>query len=89
MHGKSLIWFVASIIYSIIFSSTKTLRVKDTKNFTFNSMVERIKGIVADRDFKIKKYQRRYRLDSKQKNIFDIFSIEENDIDKIVSNMIY
>ena len=70
MHGKSLIWFIASIIYSIIFSSTKSLRVKDTKNFTFNSMIERIKGIVADRDFKIKKYQRRYRLDSKQKKDF-------------------
>ena len=53
----------------------------DNKNFTFQSVVNKLYAIKADKDLNLNIYKRRYALDSKQKKIMDICSINEKMID--------
>ncbi len=40
MHPKSLIWFVASILHSQIFSKTERLRTDDSKSYTVPAIID-------------------------------------------------
>ena len=87
IHGKSLIWFVASIMYALISIRVSKQREKDRKNFTVPAVVRSLQEISADRNLNTSKYTRRYKLDKRQKNILAEFKINENDIDEIIDKV--
>ena len=92
IHGKSLIWFVASIMYALISIRVSKQREKDRKNFTVPAVIRSLQEISADRNLNTSKYTRRYKLDKskldkRQKNILAEFKINENDIDEIIDKV--
>ena len=50
IHGKSLIWFVASIMYALISICVSKQREKDRKNFTVPAVICSLREISADRN---------------------------------------
>ena len=87
LHGKSLIWFVAAILHSALFTKTDTLRTKDRKTYTIPSQIDKIDEIVADRNLNDNTYMRRYRLDKRQENIFKACGVSQERIDEFVRAM--
>ena len=86
IHGKSLIWFVASIIYSLLSSKLEHLRMQNRKKYTVPAAVRSLDEITADRDLNTNKYTRRYQFDKQQKAILGAFNISEAFIDEVVFN---
>ena len=86
IHGKSLIWFVAAIIHSLLFLKLASLRNRDRKKYTVPAVVRTLNEITADRDLSTNKYIRRYQLDKQQKAIINVCSISEEYIDELISN---
>lgn len=87
IQGKSLVWFVASILHSILFKCTAGLRIKDKKGFTVPAIVDKIDAIVADKNISAGKYARRYKLDKKQNDIFKACGITVERLDEIICSM--
>ena len=88
IHGKGLVWFVASILYSIMFNGTETLRTNDRKHFTVPAMVDELEAIKADKDLTSEKYKRRYKLTRRQSAIYDCWGLKEKDIDKRIESQL-
>ena len=84
MHGKGLVWFVASILYSLLFNGTSSLRAKDKKHFTVPAMVDELEAIKADKDLDSGTYGRRYKLTKRQGDILGCWEIGEKDIDECI-----
>lgn len=84
MHGKGLIWFVASILHSVLFNETSTFRMKDRKRYTVPAMIDQLEAIKADKDLLTKKYERRYKLTRLQLNIMSKWKIDDGVIDEMV-----
>lgn len=82
MHGKGFIWFIASILHSLMFNETKTLRISDRKHYTVPTMVDQLEAIKADKDLKTLKYRRRYKLTARQQRILKCWDISEKFIDE-------
>ena len=87
IQGKSLIWFVASILHSILFTYTSSLRLKDKKTFTVPAIMDKIDAIVADKNINTGSYSRRYKLDKKQNEIFKACGISVERLDEIIRAM--
>lgn len=87
LHGKSLLWFIASIFHSVIFNTTQSLRLSDKKNYTTPAIIDEVDALIADKNIDTGKYERRYSLDKRQKKIFELFEISENDIDTYVESL--
>lgn len=87
IQGKSLIWFVASILHSILFNRTKPLRVKDKKSYTVPAIMDKIEAIVADKNLSTGRYVRRYKLDKKQNEIFKACGISVSRLDEMIREM--
>ena len=87
MHGKGLIWFTASILHSLMFNKTYSLRDSDRKNFTVPAMIDQIEAIKADRNLSTGTRQRRYQLTKKQKCILDCWDIDEKQIDETIQSL--
>lgn len=85
IHGKGLIWFVASILYSIMFTSTATLRKADRKNYTMPCIISSLKAIKIDLDSSYKKYLRRYKTTKVQDNILKAFGMTELSIEQAIA----
>lgn len=85
IHGKGLIWFVASIIYSILFNGTEPLRVTDRKHYTVPAIVDELEAIKADKDLDTGKYKRRYKLTKRQASVLGRWSINEMNIDECIN----
>lgn len=85
MHGKGLIWFIASILYSLLFNGTSVLRVTDKKHYTVPAMVDVLEAIKADKNLNSNKYERRYKLTKRQMDILDNWKIVEARIDKTIA----
>ena len=86
IHGKSLVWFVASIMYSLLSAKIDHLRKQDRKKYTVPAVVRSLDEITADRDLNTNKYNRRYQLDKRQKAILSACHISESYIDEVISN---
>ena len=86
IHGKGLIWFVASILYSIMFTSTASLRNIDRENYTMPSIISSLKAIKIDLDFTYKKYLRRYKTTEVQNNILKAFGMTELSLDQEIAD---
>ena len=87
VHTKIFIWFIASILHSIIFKKTSSLRTGNKKDYTLPAIIDTLEEIYADIDLKTKKYERRYALTKKQKAILKALNLSESDIDEIISNL--
>ncbi len=84
LHGKSLLWFVASIIHSIVFTKTEALKRNNRRIYTVPEIVGTLDEIVADRNILTNKYERRYTTTKKQNDILSCFGLDHNDIDKAI-----
>lgn len=82
IHAKGLIWFVASILYALMFNKTKKLRETDRKNYTTCAMVDQLIAIEADKDLSSRTYKRRYKLTKKQTGILSCFGVDEDYVDE-------
>ena len=87
LHGKSLIWFVASILHSVLFTKTESLRLKDRKTYTIPSQIDKIEEVVADRNLNDNSYVRRYKLDKRQNCIFQSCGVDTDRIDEFIKAM--
>lgn len=87
MHGKGLIWFVASILHALLFIGTSNLRLSDKKNYTVSAMVDQLEAIKADRDLRSGTYKRRYKITHRQKNILSQWGIDEKHIDERIDQL--
>lgn len=83
LHGKSLIWFIASTLHAVLFNKTKILRINEKKLYTLPAIIDELEAIVVDRNLETQKYERRYNLDKKQKEIYKVFNLSIEDIDKL------
>ena len=82
MHGKGLIWFVASILHALLFNGTEILRASDRKRFTVPAMIDQLEAVKADKNLRTMKYERRYKLTKQQKQILGCWAIDEEYIDE-------
>ena len=87
IHAKSLIWFIAAILHSLIFKETSGLRTNDRKSFTVPAIIDLLEEITADKDLVTGKYIRRYKPIKKQNNILDAMKISIKEIDTIIGDL--
>lgn len=85
MHGKGLVWFVASILHALLLVKTSSLRTTDRKYFTVPSMIDQLEAIKADKNLKTGKRERRYKLTCRQKSILKFWNIDEKQIDQRIA----
>ena len=85
--AKSLIWFVASILYTILFIKSSELRQNDKKNYTLPAIIEHLNSIVADLNLISSKYMRRYKFNKYQKAIAGAFNFSEKDVDQFIESL--
>lgn len=89
MQGKSLIWFSASIIRSVIAKSIEPLKEESKKYYTIPSVMDIMDSIKIDRNINTGKYEQRYQLTSKQKKIMDALGIEYTKIKEKIDSLTY
>lgn len=87
MHGKGLVWFVASILHALMFNGTKNLRSVDRKNFTVPAMIDQLEAIKADQNLSTGKRERRFKLTSRQQKILNQWKINEAFIDDRIASI--
>ena len=87
MHGKGLIWFVASILHALLFSRTASLRITDRKHYTVPAMIDELEAIKADRNLSSGKRERRYKLTCRQNKILRFWKIDEKKIDDRIASI--
>lgn len=88
IHGKSLIWFVASILHAVIFDKTSGLRVNNKKDFSLPAIIDQLDMIPADKDLSTGKYARRYAPTKRQNSILRTFGISYEDIDEVIADLV-
>ena len=81
MHGKGFVWFIASILHSLLFNKTGKLRVSEKKQYTVPAMIDQLEAIKADKNLRTGKYQRRYKITHRQSEILKNWDISEKYID--------
>ena len=87
MHGKGLVWFVASIFHALLFNTTSPLRATDRKHFTVPAMIDQLEAIKADKNLTTGKRERRYKLTSRQQKILHYWHIDEKHIDARIADL--
>ena len=87
VDGRFFIMFIASILRSVVFHSSKGLRDKDRKNYTVSAIVKELNKIEAVVDYKTGQYSRRYKLTAKQKAILSCLALSENDVDEFAKSI--
>lgn len=89
MHGKTFLWFIASILRSHISNKLSALRdsTGDKKSYTTPASLDSLAAIQADRNLSTGKYERRYSLTKKQKEICKALSIDESAIDAVIDSL--
>jgi transposase len=88
IHGKALIWFVASILHAVMFDKTSTLRVNNKKDYTLPAIIDQLDMIPADKELSSRKYTRRYAPTRKQTSILSAFGMTYEDIDHVIEDMV-
>ena len=87
MHGKGLVWFVASVLHALLFTATAPLRATDRKHFTVPAMIDLMEAIKADKNLATGKRERRYKLTSKQHKVLHYWDINERTIDERIADI--
>lgn len=88
IHGKALIWFVASILHAVMFDRTSALRINNKKDYTLPAIIDQLDMIPADKDLSTGKYARRYAPTKKQTSILNAFGMSYADIDQVIADMV-
>lgn len=88
IHGKALIWFVASILHAVMFNKTIGLRVNNRKEFSLPAIIDQLDMIPADKNLSSGKYTRRYAPTKKQTIILNAFNLTYEDIDDAIANVV-
>ena len=88
LRAKFHIAFIASIVRNEIYKVSKELKetTKDKKSYTVPSIIRELEKIECTKDIN-NIYQRRYSLTARQKKIFEMFNINEKDIDKEIDDI--
>ncbi len=88
LRAKFHIAFIASIVRNEIYKVSKELKetTKDKKSYTVPSIIRELEKIECTKDIN-NMYQRRYSLTARQKKIFEMFNINEKDIDKEIDDI--
>jgi len=87
IHAKTMIWFVAAILHSKIFSKTNELRMTDRKTFTVPSIIDLLEEIASDKNMSTMQYERRYKPNKKQNSILKALSITVQEIDERIATL--
>ena len=87
IDSRFFIMFVASILRSVVFHSSRGLRDKDRKNYTVSAIVKELNKIEAIVDYKTGRYSRRYKLTAKQKAILSCLALSESDVDEFAKSI--
>ena len=87
IHAKTMIWFVAAILHSKIFSKTNELRMTDRKTFTVPSIIDLLEEIASDKNLSTTQYERRYKPNKKQNSILKALSITVQEIDERIATL--
>lgn len=87
MHAKNLIWFVASVIRTQLFTKTETARKQERKRHSIPAVVDLLEEIRADKDLLTGTYARRYLPTKLQKNILNLTGVTLEDIDTVIKNL--
>lgn len=87
IHAKSLIWFVAAILHSLLFIHTEQLRLSDRKTYTVPSTIDLLEEITADKNLTTTKYERRYKPNKKQSSIIHALGLSVENIDERIANL--
>lgn len=87
LHGKSLLWFVSSIMHSIIFNKTEILKRNERRIYTAPEVIGTLDEIVADKNILTNKYERRYAITKVQKDILSCFGLDHTDIDRAIKEL--
>ncbi len=87
LHGKSLLWFVSSIMHSIIFNKTEILKRNERRIYTAPEVIGTLDEIVADKNILTNKYERRYAITKVQKDILSCFGLDHTDIDRTIKEL--
>lgn len=87
IHAKTMIWFVAAILHSLIFNNTAKLRLNDRKSFTVPAVIDLLEEISADKDLNTGEYIRRYKPIKKQNSILDCLGLKISQIDECIKNL--
>lgn len=88
MHGKGLVWFVASILRADLFNGTRKELGRDRKGGTVPCMVRKLEAIHADRGAADgDPYERRYELTRQQKRILAPWGIGAEQVDAEIGKL--
>lgn len=87
IDGRFFILFIASILRAVTFHVSSNLREKDRKNYTVNAIIKELSKVFAIIDTKTGKYNRRYKLSAKQKNIFSCLDLSEHNVDEFANSI--
>lgn len=87
MHTKSLVWFIASILHALIFTSTQSLRKRDKKRGTVPAVINDLEEVTADKDLETGQYRRRYKPGKQQRKALNALGITVNDIDDVIAGL--
>lgn len=79
---RSLIWFLAAIIYSKLFSSTTELRAneRNRKKYSGQAIIQALQHVKTIANLATMKYNKAYKLDKDIRLIFEAFGISENEV---------
>ena len=87
LRGKSIAWFAASILYSLLQTKSKPLRVESRKSYTTPCIIAYLEEFEADLDFETKVYIRRYLPYHKQEKVMKCLGITIEDIDNCIEKI--
>ena len=87
MHGKGLIWFVASILHALLFTGTEDLRSRDCKSYAVPALIDKMEAIKADLNSATGKRERRFKLTGQQQDILRLWQIDEAFIDDRIASI--
>ena len=87
VETKSLIWFVASILHSLIFTKTMKLREKERSAYSMPEVFAKLHRVWCYKNVRSGKYIRLRKLTDKQKKIFQELKISEAEIDEEIAKL--
>ena len=86
---RTFIWFIATIIYSEMFTYTEPLRKNEqnVKRYTNQAIIVTMRHVKAIFNYISKEYSKGFKLDKNKRKIFECFGINENDVYEFASSL--
>ena len=89
IHIRSLIWFIATVIYTSIFSMTSSLRAneRNKKRYSTEGIIELLKHVKTIFNLVTLKYNSAFKMCKENRKIFESFGITEFDVYEFASSI--